>query len=176
MEQRDLLKAVPGRLASCAVPEEDRKERVDRELIELLNEVRLALPGVQVLFAFLLVVPFQQAFVDVSDVARFVYFAGLASSAIAIAFLIAPATYHRINLRRGVEEKERMFFTSSRLTLIGTAFLAVGISCSMFVIADVLFGPTAALVIALVTIAVIGGLWYVLPIWARAGRSSGAGR
>ena len=149
------------------MPEEDRKERVDRELIELLNELRVALPGVQVLFAFLLVVPFQQGFASTSDIARYVYFAGLASSAVAIAFLIAPATYHRINLRRGVEEKEKMLFTSSRLTLIGTAFLAAGIGCSMFLVADVLFGATGATVIALVTIVVIGGLWYALPLWAR---------
>jgi amino acid transporter len=149
------------------MPQEDRKERVDRELIELLNEVRVALPGVQVLFAFLLVVPFQQGFVDVSELARLAYFAGLASSAVAIAFLIAPASYHRINLRRGVEEKERMFFTSSRLTLIGTAFLAAGICCSMFVVADILFGGTVALVIALLTAVVIVSLWYVLPLWAR---------
>jgi amino acid transporter len=156
---------------------EDRKSRVDRELIELLNELRVALPGVQVLFAFLLVVPFQQGFQNVSDVARDVYFAGLASSAIAIAFLIAPASYHRLNLRRSLDEKEHMLFTSSRLTVIGTAFLAIGIACSMFLIADVLFGPATALVVALATVAVIGALWYALPLIAR-GRgaaSSGGG-
>src|SRR4029450_8919978 len=113
--------------------EDDRKTRVDRELIELLNEVRVALPGVQVLFAFLLIVPFQQAFQQVTDITRYVYFAGLVSSAVAIAFLIAPATYHRINLRRSVDEKEEMLLTSSKLTVVGTVFLAVGIACSLFV-------------------------------------------
>ena len=147
--------------------QEDRKERVDRELIELLNELRVALPGVQVLFAFLLIVPFQQGFSDVTDTTRLVYFAGLASSALAVAFLITPATYHRINLRRGVDEKEEMLFTSSRLTLIGTVFLAAGIGCSMFVIADVLFGETVALAVAALTAAVIVALWYVLPYRAR---------
>jgi hypothetical protein len=148
---------------------EDRKERVDRELIELLNEVRVALPGVQVLFAFLLIVPFQQRFAEVTDIARLVYFAGLAASAIAVAFLIAPASYHRINLRRGVDEKERMLLTSSRLTLIGTMFIAVGITCSVFVVADILFGDTAALVAAAATAALIVALWYVLPFAARRG-------
>ena len=104
--------------------EEDRKERVDRELIELLNELRIALPGVQVLFAFLLVVPFQQGFSQVTDLTRYVYFAGLLSSAVAIAFLIAPATYHRLNMRRPVEEKEDMLFTSSKFAIIGTVFIA----------------------------------------------------
>src|SRR6188768_1495561 len=121
--------------------EEDRKERVDRELIELLNELRVALPGVQVLFAFLLILPFQQGFSKLSPLAQDVYFAALAASAIAIAFLIAPATYHRLNLRRGVAEKEEMLFTSSKFALVGTGFLAIGIGCSIFVIADTLFGP-----------------------------------
>ena len=147
--------------------DEDRKSRVDRELIELLNEVRVALPGVQVLFAFLLIVPFQQGFADVSDLARYVYFTGLGASAVAIAFLITPASYHRINLRRGTDEKEKMLFTSSRLTIIGTAFLAIGIACSMFLIADVLFGETFALVVAALTVVVIVGLWYVLPVVSR---------
>jgi hypothetical protein len=156
--------------------EEDRKARVDRELIELLNELRVALPGVQVLFAFLLIVPFQQGFGGVSELARYVYFTGLGVSAIAIAFLIAPASYHRINLRRGgVDEKERMLFISSRLAIIGTAFLAAGISCSMFVIADVLFGPLVALIVAVATAGVITALWFVLPLWMRgSGKSSSA--
>ena len=152
---------------------EDRKSRVDRELIELLNELRVALPGVQVLFAFLLIVPFQQGFAGVSDLARYVYFAGLGASAIAIAFLIAPASYHRINLRRGVDEKERMLFTSTRLTIIGSGFLAIGIACSMFLIADVMFGDFAALVVALLTVGVIVALWYVLPLVSRGDAGEG---
>ena len=149
------------------MPQEDRKERVDRELIELLNEIRVALPGVQVLFAFLLIVPFQQGFANVTDITRLVYFVGLVSSALAIAFLITPATYHRLNLRRGVDEKEEMFFTSSRLALVGTGFLAAGIGCSMFVIADVLYGNLVAVVVTALAIAVIVSLWYVLPLRAR---------
>ena len=147
--------------------DEDRKERVDRELIELLNELRVALPGVQVLFAFLLVVPFQQGFASVSDVARVAYFAGLASCAAASAFLIAPATYHRINHRRGIDEKEQMLLTSSRFAIVGTVFLAAGIVASMFVIADVLFGELAGVGVAVVTATMLGGLWYALPISRR---------
>jgi hypothetical protein len=147
--------------------EEDRKIRVDRELIELLNEVRLALPGVQVLFAFLLIVPFQQAFQQVTDITRYVYFAGLVSSGVAIAFFIAPATYHRINLRRSVDEKEEMLLISSKLTIAGTVFLAIGIACSLFVIADVLFGELVAIVFAIAALVFIGALWYLLPISRR---------
>ena len=140
---------------------------MDRELIELLNELRVALPGVQVLFAFLLVVPFQQGFANVSDLARQVYFAGLASAAIAIAFLIAPASYHRLNLRRGVEEKERMLLINNKLTLIGTVFLAIGMTCSIFLVGDVLFGEPFAALAAAATALLIGSLWYVLPFLVR---------
>jgi amino acid transporter len=147
--------------------EEGRKERVDRELIELLNEIRIALPGVQVLFAFLLILPFQQGFSQVTDITRDIYFTGLISSGISIAFLIAPATYHRVNLRRGVAEKEEMLFTSSRLALIGTAFLGLGIACSLFMIADVLFGDVVAWVTAVLVAIAIIALWYVLPLSRR---------
>lgn len=148
---------------------EDRKERVDRELIELLNELRVALPGVQVLFAFLLVLPFQAGFADVTELERIVYFLGLAASAIASVFFIAPASYHRINLRRGVDEKERMLLTSSRLAIVGTVFLALGITCSLFVVADVLFGAFAAVGVAVATLGLIGALWFALPLLARRG-------
>jgi hypothetical protein len=150
------------------VSDESKKQRVDRELIELLNELRVALPGVQVLFAFLLILPFQQGFDRVSEIARDVYFAGLATSAAAIAFLIAPASYHRINLRRGTTEKEAMLLTSSKLAIVGTFFLAAGIACSVFVVADVLFGPVFALVSAIAVAVLIVALWYVLPLTRRA--------
>ncbi len=146
---------------------EDRKERVDRELIELLNELRVALPGVQVLFAFLLILPFQQGFGEVTEFERIVYFLGLAASAIASIIFIAPASYHRINMRRGVDEKERMLLTSNRLAIIGTVFLALGIASSLFVVADVLFGAGVALSIALATLGLVGALWFALPLLAR---------
>src|SRR6185437_57648 len=79
-------------------PGESEKERVDRELIELLNELRVALPGVQVLFAFLLVVPFQQRFAAVTDFQKTLYFVSLLLAAGACALLVAPSAYHRILL------------------------------------------------------------------------------
>jgi len=124
-----------------------------------------------VLFAFLLVVPFQQAFGQLSEIGRYVYFAGLRSSACAIAFLITPATYHRLNLRRGVEEKEQMLMTASRLIVIGTGFLAIGIACSMFLIADFMFGLEMAILVVLATLFVIISLWFALPITRRVSSS-----
>jgi hypothetical protein len=89
------------------------------------------------------------------------------SSGIAVAFLIAPASYHRLNLRRGVDEKEEMLLTSSKLAIVGTAFLALGIGCSLFVIADALFGPLLAAFFAGLILVLIALLWYGLPLWRR---------
>ena len=79
---------------------ESHKERIDRELIELLNEIRVALPGVQFLFAFLLIVPFQQTAAKMSDFQRDIYFVALVSAAVATALLIAPAAQHRVLFRQ----------------------------------------------------------------------------
>src|SRR3954452_21957497 len=123
---------------------EDRKARVDRELIELLNELRVALPGAQVLFAFLLILPFQAGFSKLDTLATYVYFAGMLMGVASIILFIAPATYHRLTMRSGTAEKEEMLFTSSKLVLSGTGFLGASVCCSLFIVADVLFGPVLA--------------------------------
>ncbi|HET6771316.1 MAG TPA: DUF6328 family protein [Actinomycetota bacterium] len=102
------------------MPDEDRKQRVDRELIELLNELRVALPGVQVLFAFLLTVPFAQRFSQVSGLQRAVYFVALLATAVASVLFITPTAYHRLRWRE--PDKEQMLFTANRLTIAGTVF------------------------------------------------------
>jgi uncharacterized membrane protein len=146
-------------------PDESKKERIDRELIELLNGLRVALPGVQVLFAFLLVLPFQQGFAEIEDTARHVYFAALVASAIANALLIAPSVYHRLNFRR--RSKERMLYDSNSMAIIATVFVAAGIACAIYLIADVVYGPTAAVVATLLTIALYAALWWALPLLRR---------
>src|SRR3954467_10316576 len=101
------------------MPEEDRSEEEitrDRQMTELLQELRVALPGVQVLFAFLLTVPFAQGFQKVTDFQKTVYFATLLSSTVASAFFIAPTAYHRLNFRR--RDKEHIVEISSRLTIL----------------------------------------------------------
>ncbi len=146
--------------------DEDEKERVDRELIELLNELRVVLPGVQVLFAFLLTVPFSNGYSRMTDLQRDVYFVTFLATTIATVLLIAPSTYHRIMFRWG--DKERMLFTANRMTIAGTAFLAVAMASAVFVITDVLFGEgVAALVSALAGLA-LAGVWYALPLVRRA--------
>src|SRR5215203_6745212 len=141
--------------------DEDRKERVDRELIELLNELRVALPGVQVLFAFLLVLPFQQAFADSSPEDQAVYTLALLFTALAAALLIAPSRYHRLNFRRG--KKQRMLFDSNKLMVAGVIATAAAIACSVYLVIDVIHGGTAAAIATVATLVVYGALWLGLP-------------
>ena len=133
----------------------------DRELIELLNELRVALPGVQVLFAFLLVVPFSQGFTKVTSTQKAVYFAAFLFTALATAFLISPTSYHRLRWR--AKDKEQMLVTSNRLTIIGTIFLALAISCVVFFITDFLYSNWSALVTGVMAL-IFAWLWYGLPL------------
>jgi hypothetical protein len=144
---------------------ESKKERVDRELIELLNEVRIALPGVQVLFAFLLILPFQQAFSKTSDLDRTIYTIALLFSALAAALLIAPSAYHRINFRRNV--KEEMLFDSNKLIISGLICTAIGVACSIYLVVDVVQGGAAALAATLATLMVFAFLWLAVPLARR---------
>src|SRR5881409_2860316 len=119
------------------MPGEGPKERVDRELIELLNELRVALPGVQVLFAFLLVVPFSNGFPKLSDLQRDVYVVAFLCTAVSTVLLLAPAAYHRLRFRQ--QDKERMLFTANKFAITGFAFLALAMCAVVFLISDVFF-------------------------------------
>ena len=137
-------------------------EDLDRELIELLNELRVTLPGVQVLFAFLLIAPFSQGFERVNDLQKYTYLAALVFAALGSAFLIAPTPYHRIRFRD--RDKEAMILMGNRLALAGTVCLAIGISCALFFVTDFLFrAPIPALLTAVVA-GVIAIFWYALPV------------
>jgi hypothetical protein len=149
------------------VPESD-EERLDRELIELLNELRVALPGVQVLFAFLLVLPFQRRFEQLGDGDRAVYFAAFLSTAVASALLIAPSSYHRLRFRE--HDKEHMLRTANRLAIAGSVFLASAIVCTVYLITDVLYSEPYAAAAAAVAAVVYAWLWYGLAL-ARAIRT-----
>ncbi len=157
--------AVVDDVIAAVAEDEGQKQRVDRELIELLNELRVALPGIQILFAFLLVLPFQQGFESIGEPDRLIYLLALLASAIASALLIAPSVYHRINFRQ--PNKERMLRDSNVLLIAGTAFTAVGIGCSIFLIADVIYGPTIAALATVVVMAVYAALWAALPLVRR---------
>jgi len=149
--------------------EESEKERLDRNLLELLNEVRVALPGVQVLFAFLLTVPFTARFETLTSGQETVYYITLISTAISTALLIAPSAHHRITFRR--QDKHYLVFLANRLTIAGLGFLALAMSGVMLLITDVLYGMTATVIAGSVTVVGFTTLWYVIPIVRRLRRS-----
>ena len=146
--------------------DENEEERLDRELIELLNELRVALPGVQVLFAFLLTVPFTQRFPTLTELQRDVYFGTFLSAAATTVMLIAPTAYHRLRWRD--KDKERLLQTSTKLTIVGTAFLALAVTGTVFLITDVLFGVAAAAPVAAVLLGALAWFWYGLPLVRKA--------
>jgi hypothetical protein len=148
------------------VAEESKKERVDRELIELLNELRVALPGVQVLFAFLLTVPFSNGWKRVTPFQKDVFFASVLLTAASTAFLIAPSAYHRLNWRK--HDKERMLETSNRLAIVGIGFLALAMAGVILLVTDVVIDKAWAAVVAALAAALFGWLWYGLPLLRRA--------
>ena len=145
---------------------ESEKERIDRELIELLNELRVALPGVQVLFAFLLLLPFQQTFREATDLQRAVYLVAFVTATASSVLLIAPSTYHRIRFRDG--DKGRMLHTSNRLLIAGTVLLGVSIAASTFLVTDFIFDSLLPpLVTAAVSVFLVW-FWYGLPLSRKA--------
>ena len=141
---------------------ESEKEKSDRQLAELLTELRVALPGAQVLLAFLLTVPFQTRFGRTTELDRVVLFTSMLVTAAGILFLMAPSVYHRIRWNRG--GKEDVIRIGHELFLVGTACLALGMLCVVFVVGDVLFGLAAAVPAVAVMVLVVGVTWYVLPI------------
>jgi hypothetical protein len=144
----------------------ENKSRHDRELIELLNELRVALPGVQVLFAFLLTVPFSQRFVDLTSMQKNVYYIAVLCAAAATAFLIAPSAFHRIQFREG--DKEWLVRFSNPLAVVGLFFLACAVCCVVYLISAFLFGGIITLVSSLGTVILFSLLWFVLPLLRRA--------
>ncbi|MGZ8740640.1 MAG: DUF6328 family protein [Gaiellaceae bacterium] len=145
--------------------DESKEERLDRELIELLNELRVALPGVQMLFGFLLAVPFSQRFTTITTTQRHVYYTTFLCAAFASIFFIAPTAYHRLRFRQGA--KEQLVKTANILAIIGTVFLASALSGAVFLVTDLVFKSTMTAVATGTTAALLVSLWYGLPGWSR---------
>jgi len=136
--------------------------RLDRELIELLQELRVILPGVQVLFAFLLTVPFSQRFGETNDTERAVFFVAFLATTASAIMLIVPGIWHRLQFRQ--RDKEDLLLASNRLTVAATAALAVAMCAVAFLIADVLYGLTAGIITAAVVLLATVLLWFVSPL------------
>jgi Family of unknown function (DUF6328) len=144
---------------------ETEKQRVDRELIELLNELRVALPGVQILFAFMLVVPFNQRFVGLSSLERWTYYAALLFAALATILLIAPSSYHRLRFRQG--DKEQMLFTSNKLLVSGLICVAISMTLALGLISEFVFGTWPAAIASVGVAGALAWFWYGLPLSRR---------
>ena len=144
---------------------ETEPERLNRELDQLLQELRVAMPGVQVLFAFLLAVPFQQRFVDVTEFQKDVYFGTLLAACAASALFVAPTAYHRLMFRG--RDKARLVAMSSKLALAGLVCLAIAMNGAVLLVTDVLFGTTTVVVTVVLTSALFAGLWFALGLARR---------
>jgi hypothetical protein len=144
---------------------ESEDERLDRNLGELLQELRVALPGVQVLFAFLLAVPFQQHFTRITPFEEKVYFVTLLCTAISAALLISPTAYHRMTFH--LHQKRQLVFLANRLAIAGLAFLALAMTGAVMLITDVLFSAAATAVFSAAALAMFVALWLLLPLRQR---------
>jgi hypothetical protein len=144
---------------------ESEEERVDRNLSELLGELRVALPGVQVLFAFLLVVPFNPGFADVTPFQEKLYLVALLLAAAASAFLIAPSVHHRILFRQ--QDKEYLVITANRMVVVGLGFLALAMTASVVLVMDVVFASTTTVIVGILVGLAFAVLWYLVPLRRR---------
>jgi Family of unknown function (DUF6328) len=141
---------------------ETEEERLDRNLMELLQELRVALPGIQVLFAFLLVVPFQQGWAAVTDFEQTVYYVTLLLTAAASVCLIAPTARHRIRFRE--LDKEWVVRTANRLTIAGLGFLGLAITGALLLVASVVYDTEVAAATTAIVVILITWIWFVAPL------------
>ncbi|MEA2399540.1 MAG: hypothetical protein QOK25_3096 [Thermoleophilaceae bacterium] len=147
----------------------DEQERLNRQMLELLNELRVALTGVQILFAFLLTVPFTQRFSHVTQFQKYLYFGTLLCAAAAVALLIAPSAQHRVLF--GLHQKKRLLMVGNTEMIIGLGFLALAMTGVVMLITDVLFSTTAVVVVTGAVGLTFAVLWYLAPLARRMQRA-----
>jgi len=148
----------------------NEEEKRDRQMTELLNELRVALPGVQILFAFLLAVPFQQGFQKVTDTQKGIYYATLMATCAATVCLIAPSAMHRLRFH----ERDRAFLieSSNKYLIAGLSFLGIAIVLAVILISDYLYDGIIVWLAPLAVALAIAGVWFARPL-ARGEKSSG---
>jgi hypothetical protein len=152
-------------LLSAEARGESLQQLLDRNLAELLQELRVAFTGVQILFAFLLGLAFTQRFTQLDALELGVYTVALLSTALATLVLIAPVSFHRLVFRR--RQKAALVAVADRLLLVGLGLLVLAISAATLLVLDVVLGLGAGVVGG--GLVFLAGLltWYVLPLWAR---------
>lgn len=141
---------------------ESESERLDRNLQEMLGELRVALPGVQVLFAFLLVVPFNQRFGQVTEFQKTLYLITLLFTTASTICLIAPTVHHRLEFRR--QDKEIIVKAGNRIVIVGLGLLAIAMTGAVLLVTDVLYGTTTTVAAAVGVALAFAVLWFVIPL------------
>ena len=147
------------------MPTEDDRNRIDRELAELLEEVRVAIPGAEVLFAFLLGVAFTERFKELTSTQRSVYFMILVVTAAATALLIAPTAYHRLRFREG--DKERLVVSATRMVIASLVLLLVAVAGTVYLVGDLLYSSPIAGVFGALTVIWFVWFWFGLALTRR---------
>jgi hypothetical protein len=140
----------------------DEERRRDRQMLELLNELRVALPGVQILLAFLLAVPFAQGWERVTNFQRDVFFVTLLATAVSAACLIAPSAAHRVRFHQ--RDREWLIESANTLTILGLAALAIAMTGVVLLITDVLYDGVGVWVVTAAVAGLIGFLWFLRPL------------
>jgi Family of unknown function (DUF6328) len=146
------------------------EEKRDRQMMELLNELRVALPGVQILFAFLLAVPFQQGFQKVTQTQKDLYFATLMATCAATVCLIAPSAMHRLRFHK--RDRAYLIESANRFLIAGLVFLGIAIVLAVTLISDYLYDGVVVWLAPLAIGVAVAGIWFARPL-ARGDRSSG---
>ena len=142
--------------------DESDSERIDRNLQEMLGELRVALPGVQVLFAFLLVVPFNQRFATVTTLQQTIYFVTLLTTTASTICLIAPTVHHRLEFRK--QDKDTIVQTGNRIVIVGLALLAVAMTGAVVFITDFLYKSETVYAAAIGAAVAFVGIWFLIPL------------
>jgi Family of unknown function (DUF6328) len=148
----------------------DEHEKRDRQMIELLNELRIALPGVQILFGFLLTAPFAAGFRRISPAQRTLFYAALLATAVSTICLIAPSATHRLRFHQS--DRAYLIETANKYLIAGLVFLAVAIILALVMITDVLYRGSAMFVFPALVALLLVGLWFARPLVRTALRRS----
>ncbi len=142
------------------------KQKLDRELIELLQEMRVIIPGIEVIFGFLITVPFTARFTQLTSLQTTTFFVAFISTALATAFLVAPSAYHRLRWRK--YDKENLLRIANKIAITGLSFFAVALAAIAFIVTDVVIQTSAAVWIAAGVALIVVTLWFGLALFRRA--------
>jgi O-antigen/teichoic acid export membrane protein len=144
---------------------ESEMERLDRNTTELLNELRVAAVGIQVLFAFLLIVPFNTGWKKVNSFDRYDYFVTLLCIATSATLLVAPSIHHRLLFRR--RQKAYLVRMGTRLTIVAMVFLTIGFTGILVLLSDIVFSGVTAAVVGVCTGVLVSTVWFGIPLARR---------